>query len=123
MGCSGSKADSSTAPGGGKGDKGGMSESKRGGPAEDAVLVALKAKRRGFVGDTSIDDDAKYVKKSYPKSKATRKVIQKALQDNFLFATLQQEEYDEVVDAMSQEVVNSGTMVIQQGKFVGILAC
>lgn len=57
----------------------------------------------------------KYEKKVFPKDGKTRAMIQKAVEESVLFASLRKEEKEECVDAFAKVEMNDGDKVIVQG--------
>jgi cAMP-dependent protein kinase regulator len=63
-------------------------------------------------GSISSED---FVIPHYPKSDGAIQFIDNALADNFIFASLSQKERRLLIDAMMQETVPAGSIIIQQG--------
>ena len=59
--------------------------------------------------------DDNYVKVNIPKTDEQRKRIESAISQNFLFKRLEEEQYNDVVNAMSEKRVSAGEEVIKQG--------
>ena len=62
-----------------------------------------------------LDMNEEFVTPHYPKSDGAIQFIDNALADNFIFASLTQKERRLLIDAMMQESVSAGTVIIQQG--------
>lgn len=60
-------------------------------------------------------DDQEWVKINIPKSDEQRKRIQESISQNFLFKHLDEEQYNDVVNAMAEKKVLKGDEVIKQG--------
>ncbi|KAG0177923.1 hypothetical protein DFQ28_005282 [Apophysomyces sp. BC1034] len=72
--------------------------------------------RRTSVSAESIQPShTEYVKKVIPKSDQQRERIRTAIGNNFLFRNLDEEQYLDVVNAMSEKRVPANTKVIEQG--------
>lgn len=56
-----------------------------------------------------------YVKQVIPKSDSQRERIRSSVGNNFLFRNLDEEQYEDVVDAMAEKPVANGDVVIEQG--------
>ncbi|KAJ8651760.1 hypothetical protein O0I10_012670 [Lichtheimia ornata] len=56
-----------------------------------------------------------YVKQVIPKSDSQRERIRSSVGNNFLFRNLDEEQYEDVVDAMAEKHVANGDVVIEQG--------
>jgi len=59
--------------------------------------------------------DKNYVKVIIPKTQEQRKRIQVSISNNFLFKNLDEEQYTDVVNAMSEKRAVNGDIVIKQG--------
>ncbi|KAH6561616.1 hypothetical protein BASA50_002332 [Batrachochytrium salamandrivorans] len=59
--------------------------------------------------------DKDYVKVNIPKAAEQRKRIENAIHANFLFRSLDEEQYTDVINAMSEKPVAAGEEVIKQG--------
>lgn len=59
--------------------------------------------------------DASYVKVVIPKSDEQRKRIEHSIRNNFLFKSLDEEQYVDVVDAMAEKKAMPGDDIIKQG--------
>lgn len=66
-----------------------------------------------FAQPLDINED--FVIPHYPKSEGAIQFIDNALADNFIFASLSQKERRLLIDAMMQETVAAGSIIIQQG--------
>ncbi|PVU93691.1 hypothetical protein BB559_003200 [Furculomyces boomerangus] len=73
--------------------------------------------RRFSVSAESMDPTSNetYEKKVIPKTEEQKARIAKSLQSNFLFRSLDEDSYNDVVDAMEEKHVEPGTDVIVQG--------
>ncbi|KAI8581964.1 hypothetical protein K450DRAFT_230139 [Umbelopsis ramanniana AG] len=73
--------------------------------------------RRTSVSAESIapSQNQDYVKTVIPKSNAQKSRIQTSIGNNFLFKNLDEDQYNDVVNAMAEKQVASGTNVIEQG--------
>jgi len=59
--------------------------------------------------------DASYVKVVIPKSTQQRKRIENSIRNNFLFKSLDEEQYVDVIDAMAEKKAAPGDDIIKQG--------
>lgn len=74
------------------------------------------ANRRGDIFAESVDfDQEDFVTIAIPKSNEVRAVIEHALNENFLFASLSDQGKQDMVDAMSSTSVAKGEILIKQG--------
>ncbi|KAG2184313.1 hypothetical protein INT44_009328 [Umbelopsis vinacea] len=73
--------------------------------------------RRTSVSAESIQPSANpnYVRKAIPKTSEQRERIRLAVQNNFLFKNFDEEQYQDVVNAMEEKRVPANTTVIEQG--------
>ncbi|KAI8902129.1 cyclic nucleotide-binding-like protein [Globomyces pollinis-pini] len=61
------------------------------------------------------DADTEYVKVNIPKSQEQRKRIETSIRGNFLFKSLDDEQYNDVVNAMAEKRVQPEEVIITQG--------
>ncbi|KWU47251.1 camp-dependent protein kinase regulatory subunit [Rhodotorula sp. JG-1b] len=83
-----------------------------------AIPVAYNLGRRTSVSAESLDPNAAtqaLPKTVIPKSASQRARIEKAIANNLLFRNLDQEQHDDVLNAMKEVTVQPGTEVIVQG--------
>ena len=74
-----------------------------------------EAKRRGDVFSESINnEEAKYLPQ-VPKSDSVKKLINDALRSNFMFASVHDEDVEEMIKVMSSKNVKKGEVIIQEG--------
>ncbi|GAA5984088.1 hypothetical protein JCM10908_006045 [Rhodotorula pacifica] len=88
------------------------------GPASLAIPVAYNLGRRTSVSAESLDPNAAtqaLPKTVIPKTASQRARIEKAIANNLLFRNLDQEQHDDVLNAMKEVTVQPGTEVIVQG--------
>ncbi|GAB5591536.1 hypothetical protein Unana1_06436 [Umbelopsis nana] len=73
--------------------------------------------RRTSVSAESIapSQNQEYVKTVIPKTAEQKERIQTYIGNNFLFKNLDEEQYNDVVNAMAEKLVSSGTNIIEQG--------
>jgi cAMP-dependent protein kinase regulator len=91
--------------------------------AEDALAppppqpTAYNRGRRTSVSAESMapSSDQDYIKTVIPKTEEQRKRIEHSIRNNFLFKSLDEEQYVDVVDAMAEKRVMPGEDVIKQG--------
>lgn len=81
---------------------------------EQKIELAFKAKRAN-VFNQGVDTEKKHVAKVVAKNATQVSTIRKALLENFIFATLSEEELKSLVDAMEIVNVAAGENVITQG--------
>ncbi|ORX54472.1 cAMP dependent protein kinase regulatory subunit [Hesseltinella vesiculosa] len=80
------------------------------------VALAGRGRRTSVSAESLQPTSAKdFVKTVIPKTEAQRDRISEAIGQNFLFKHLDEEQYTDVVNAMSEKVVPKGTKVIEQG--------
>lgn len=79
--------------------------------------TAYNRGRRTSVSAESMapSSDQDYVKTVIPKTEEQRKRIEHSIRNNFLFKSLDEEQYIDVVDAMAEKRVMPGEEVIKQG--------
>ena len=70
---------------------------------------------RSTVYSPSVELTGEYVPVCFDKSDEQRSFLETVLSDNFLFAELSEEEMQQLVDAMQQETVEKGAVIIRQG--------
>jgi len=75
-----------------------------------------RAKRAQNVFAEPLDMNEDFVIPEYPKSDAAVKFIDHSLADNFIFASLEKEERQLLIDAMQAEEVPEGAVIITQGE-------
>lgn len=75
-----------------------------------------KAKRAQNVFSQPIDLSEDFTPPSYPKSPAAVDFISESLADNFIFASMTQEERRLIIEAMESVTVEAGTAIITQGE-------
>lgn len=75
----------------------------------------VRPKRKENVFAQAIDFTEEFVTPHYPKSEASINFIDSSLADNFIFASLTPQERRSMIDAMMNENVAAGTIIIQQG--------
>lgn len=71
--------------------------------------------RRTSVSAESMAPTQDFIKVVIPKSQSQAERIRVSVSSNFLFRNLDEEQYQDVVNAMSEKQVESGTVVIEQG--------
>ncbi|POY75137.1 hypothetical protein BMF94_1768 [Rhodotorula taiwanensis] len=89
-----------------------------GAPASLAIPVSYNLGRRTSVSAESLDPSAAtqaLPKTVIPKTASQRARIEKAIANNLLFRNLDQEQHDDVLNAMKEVTVQPGTEVIVQG--------
>ncbi|GAA5870834.1 hypothetical protein JCM3774_001689 [Rhodotorula dairenensis] len=89
-----------------------------GGSNSLAIPVAYNLGRRTLVSAESLDPNAAtqaLPKTVIPKTASQRARIEKAIANNLLFRNLDQEQHDDVLNAMKEVTVQPGTEVIVQG--------
>ncbi|KAL7533915.1 hypothetical protein ACHAWF_004666, partial [Thalassiosira exigua] len=84
--------------------------------AKIEIHAKAKAKRAQNVFAQPLDMDADYTAPKYPKSEAAVKFVDDALADNFIFASLTDEERRLLIDAMQADESPAGTQIIVQGE-------
>jgi len=75
----------------------------------------VRPKRKENVFAQPIDFSEEFVTPHYPKSEESINFIDSSLADNFIFASLTPQERRSLIDAMMNEHVAAGTIIIQQG--------
>ncbi|OZJ02956.1 hypothetical protein BZG36_04624 [Bifiguratus adelaidae] len=82
-----------------------------------AVPVNYNRGRRTSVSAESMapSQTRNYTKIVIPKSDDQKKRIEESIQNNFLFKNLDEEQYKDVVNAMSEKRVKNGETIIEQG--------
>lgn len=75
----------------------------------------VRPKRKENVFAQPIDFSEEFVTPHYPKSEESINFIDSSLADNFIFASLTPQERRSLIDAMMNENVAAGTIIIQQG--------
>lgn len=75
----------------------------------------VRPKRKENVFATAINFDEKFDVPFYAKSKKMVEFIDQSLADNFIFASLTPDERRSLIDAMCNDRVMNGTIIIQQG--------
>lgn len=87
--------------------------------ADDLIFTAnLNRGRRISVSAESMDPtapDEEFVKVVIPKSEEQRLRIQENIGNNFLFRNLDEEQRNDIVNAMAEKCIKPGDVVIQQG--------
>lgn len=83
---------------------------------EKAINIHAKAKRAQNVFSEPLDMNADFVIPNYPKNDVAAQFIDESLADNFIFASLTKEERRLLIDAMQEDMVPAGTVIIQQGE-------
>lgn len=81
------------------------------------VSVQKSRSRRGAVSGSVMTEEqaTSYVKKVIPKDYKTMAALQKAIQKNILFSHLDEDERNDIFDAMFTSKANAGDVIIQQG--------
>ncbi|KAL3896272.1 MAG: hypothetical protein SGCHY_004178, partial [Lobulomycetales sp.] len=87
---------------------------------EEAPAVAAPSHNRNRRTSVSAESmapasDASYVKVVIPKGDEQRKRIEASVRNNFLFKSLDEEQYVDVVDAMAEKKTEEGEEIIKQG--------
>lgn len=103
---------------GGFGSQQSHAPSSSGASASLAIPAAYNLGRRTSVSAESLDPSAAtqaLPKTVIPKSASQRARIEKAIANNLLFRNLDQEQHDDVLNAMKEVTVQPGTEVIVQG--------
>lgn len=85
-------------------------------PPKEDKPVHVQKKKRENISSLPIDLNAAYETPKYPKSDAAVQFIDAALEDNFIFASLSDQERRLLIDAMMMEAVPAGTVIIKQGE-------
>jgi len=75
----------------------------------------VRPKRKENVFAQAIDFTEEFITPHYPKSEESINFIDSSLADNFIFASLTPQERRSLIDAMMNENVAAGTIIIQQG--------
>mmetsp|Transcript_16430 Transcript_16430/g.20519 ORF Transcript_16430/g.20519 Transcript_16430/m.20519 type:complete len:739 (+) Transcript_16430:257-2473(+) len=75
----------------------------------------IRHQRKENVFAPTIDLEEEFITPQYPKSNDSIRLIDGSLSDNFIFATLTPDERRLLIDAMMQDAVAAGTIIIQQG--------
>eukprot|EP00736_Rhodelphis_marinus_P009990 Rmarinus@m.27324 len=85
--------------------------------AEDQKLRQMqrRGRRVSVSAECGVVEKQQYVRKSYPKTPEQLEKIQKAVEKNFLFTSLDPAQKDEIFGAMFERKVAAGEVVIRQG--------
>jgi CRP-like cAMP-binding protein len=83
---------------------------------EQIRITQMRGRRASVSAECGLAEEAEnYVKVKIEKSDDCYQRIKKAVQDNFLFSSLDEEQLNDVFDAMAPKSVPAGTTIIKQG--------
>lgn len=85
------------------------------GEKDTNIAAALRAKRRGIMGNATVKLEKDFQVTEYPKSHEEEKYIHSAVRDNVLFASLEHTVLHDLIRAMNPMHVEQGEIIIRQG--------
>lgn len=83
--------------------------------AKRAALQSGRGRRTSVSAEATSNVQETYIKKKFPKTHEQRARIQTSIQDNFLFSQLDDEQMQEIIDAMFEKKVCEDEEVITMG--------
>lgn len=85
------------------------------GEGDANIVAALRAKRRGIMGNAMVEIEDDFEVTEYPKTHEEKKHIHAAVRENVLFADLERIALYDLIRAMQPMQVDEGQVIIRQG--------